>query len=168
MIVVATAIAVLMSLRHGDMAYIAVIVWAFVGIAVKHGGNALVAGTAWAMAAVAALSLVVGGFLIYNTFAMTVAERTRELGLLRALGGGRGQIAGLVLAEAALLGLAGAALGLDIVGRVPLRSEVSRWAACSLATSARNCLRRSFESNFKYSSQVAGRATRQQPSPTRR
>jgi hypothetical protein len=60
MLVVATIVAVLISVRHGDVAYIAVIVWAFVGIAVKHGGNALVAGTAWAMAAVAALSLVVG------------------------------------------------------------------------------------------------------------
>jgi len=60
MLVVATAIAVLMSLRHGDIAYIAVIVWAFAGIAVKHNGNALVATTAWAMAAVAAVSLIVG------------------------------------------------------------------------------------------------------------
>jgi benzodiazapine receptor len=60
MIVVATVVAVLMSLRHGDIAYIAVIVWAFAGIAVKHSGNALVATTAWVMAAVAALSLIVG------------------------------------------------------------------------------------------------------------
>jgi hypothetical protein len=60
MLGVATVIAVLMSLRHGDIAYIAVIVWAFAGIAVKHSGNALVATTAWAMAAVAAVSLVVG------------------------------------------------------------------------------------------------------------
>ncbi len=57
------------------------------------------------------MSLLVGGFLIYNTFATTVAERTREFGLLRALGAGRGQIAGLVLAESALMGLLGAALG---------------------------------------------------------
>jgi len=60
MIVVATVVAVLMSLRHGDIAYIGVIVWAFAGIAVKHSGNALVATTAWAMAAVAAASLIVG------------------------------------------------------------------------------------------------------------
>jgi len=60
MLVVATVVAVLMSVRHGDIAYIAVIVWAFVGIAVKHSGTVLVAGTAWAMAAVAALSLAVG------------------------------------------------------------------------------------------------------------
>jgi hypothetical protein len=60
MLVVATVVAVLMSVRHGDIAYIAVIVWAFAGIAVKHSGNTLVATTAWVMAAVAAISLVVG------------------------------------------------------------------------------------------------------------
>jgi preprotein translocase subunit SecG len=60
MLVVATVIAVLMSLRHGDIAYIAVIVWAFAGIAVKHSGNALVSTTAWVMAAIAALSLIIG------------------------------------------------------------------------------------------------------------
>lgn len=58
------------------------------------------------------LGLVVGGFLIYNTFATTVTERTRELGLLRALGSSRGQIVGLVLSEAAVLGLGGALLGI--------------------------------------------------------
>jgi hypothetical protein len=60
MLVVATAIAVLMSLRHGDIAYVAVIVWAFAGIAVKHSSTALVAVTAWVMAAIAAASLIVG------------------------------------------------------------------------------------------------------------
>jgi hypothetical protein len=60
MLVVATAVAVLMSLRHGDIAYIAVIVWAFVGIAVKHSGTALVSIPALVLAVVAALSLVIG------------------------------------------------------------------------------------------------------------
>jgi hypothetical protein len=60
MLVVATVLAVLMSARHGDIAYVAVIVWAFVGIAVKHSGTALVAVTAWVTAAIAAASLVVG------------------------------------------------------------------------------------------------------------
>jgi hypothetical protein len=60
MLVVATVLAVLMSLRHGDIGFVAVIVWAFAGIAVKHSGTALVAGTAWAMAAVAAASLILG------------------------------------------------------------------------------------------------------------
>lgn len=60
MLVAATAIAAAMSLTRGDIAYIAVIVWAFIGIALKHAGTPLVSITAWAMAAIAALSLVVG------------------------------------------------------------------------------------------------------------
>jgi putative ABC transport system permease protein len=63
---------------------------------------------------ISVLALVVGAFLIYNTFATTVAERTHELGLLRAVGAGRGQIVRLVLVEAALLGLVGAALGVGL------------------------------------------------------
>lgn len=58
-----------------------------------------------------AISLFVGGFLIYNTFSMTVVERTREIGMLRALGMQRRQIGGLVLVEALMLGLAGSVLG---------------------------------------------------------
>ena len=58
-----------------------------------------------------AVALFVGAFLIYNTFTMTVVERTREIGMLRTLGMTRFQITLLVLAEAALLGSIGAALG---------------------------------------------------------
>lgn len=57
------------------------------------------------------VTLFVGALLIYNTFAMTVAERTRELGLLRALGATRRQVVRLVLTEAAVVGLVGTALG---------------------------------------------------------
>jgi len=64
-----------------------------------------------AMGFIGVLSLLVGGFLIYNTFAMTVAERSREVGLLRALGTSRGQVVGQLLAEAATLGSMGAGLG---------------------------------------------------------
>ncbi len=59
-----------------------------------------------------AIALFVGAFLIYNTFTMTVVERTREIGMLRALGMTRRQIASLVLTEAMLLGLLGSVLGL--------------------------------------------------------
>jgi putative ABC transport system permease protein len=62
----------------------------------------------------AAMALFVGGFLIFNSFNMTVFQRTRELGMLRALGAGRWMIARSVLGEAALLGLAGAVLGLGL------------------------------------------------------
>jgi len=57
------------------------------------------------------VALFVGALLIYNTFAMTVQERTRELGILRALGMTRRQIMTLVLSEAACLGLIGSLLG---------------------------------------------------------
>ncbi|NIO72090.1 MAG: FtsX-like permease family protein, partial [Anaerolineae bacterium] len=57
------------------------------------------------------LALFVGAFLIYNTFSMTVLERTRELGVLRALGATRGRVLRLLLAEALLMGALGSALG---------------------------------------------------------
>jgi putative ABC transport system permease protein len=62
----------------------------------------------------AAMALFVGGFLIFNSFNMTVFQRTREIGMLRTLGAGRWMIAGSVLREAALLGLVGAVLGLGL------------------------------------------------------
>jgi putative ABC transport system permease protein len=57
------------------------------------------------------VALFVGAFLIYNAFSMTILERTRELGLLRALGMTHRQILQLVLAEAGVLGVLGSALG---------------------------------------------------------
>jgi putative ABC transport system permease protein len=60
----------------------------------------------------AGISLVVGGFQIFNTFSITVAQRIREFGLLRTLGASRRQILSAVLLEAFLVGLAGAVLGL--------------------------------------------------------
>ncbi|MGL5809319.1 MAG: ABC transporter permease [Nocardioides sp.] len=60
----------------------------------------------------AAISLVVGAFLIVNTFSILVAQRSRELALYRAMGASRGQVLRSVLAEAALLGVVGSTLGL--------------------------------------------------------
>ena len=62
----------------------------------------------------AAVSVVVAALLIANIFAVTVAQRTRELALLRCVGAGRLQLARLVLAEASLIGLAGAVAGLPL------------------------------------------------------
>jgi hypothetical protein len=56
----------------------------------------------------AGIALLVGVFLIHNTFAMLTARRTREIGLMRALGAGRGHIARGVLAGAFALGALGA------------------------------------------------------------
>ncbi len=58
------------------------------------------------------VSLVVGAFIIFNTFSITVAQRTREFGLLRTLGASRTQIMRSVIAEGLLLGIGGAVLGL--------------------------------------------------------
>jgi putative ABC transport system permease protein len=58
------------------------------------------------------VSLVVGAFIIFNTFSITVAQRTREFGLLRTLGGSRAQVLRAVILESLMLGVFGAALGL--------------------------------------------------------
>ncbi len=60
----------------------------------------------------AMIGLFTGAFLIFNTFSMLVAQRTRELALYRAFGAGRGQVNRAVLIEAALLGLVSATIGL--------------------------------------------------------
>lgn len=59
-----------------------------------------------------AIALFVGIFVISNTFSILVAQRTRELALLRALGASREQVLGSMLLEAAVVGLVSAALGL--------------------------------------------------------
>ncbi|MFB7507149.1 ABC transporter permease [Streptomyces broussonetiae] len=66
----------------------------------------------YVMLGFAGVALLVGVFLIVNTFSMLIAQRTRELGLLRALGADRRQVRRSVLTEAALLGLVGSTLGL--------------------------------------------------------
>ncbi len=60
----------------------------------------------------AVLSLVVGAFIIANTFSMSISQRTRELALLRAVGGSRFQIARMVLGEAAVMSIVGSVAGL--------------------------------------------------------
>ena len=62
----------------------------------------------------AGISLVVGSFLIVNTFSILVAQRSRELALLRAIGASRRQVTASVLFEAVVLGAAGATLGLGL------------------------------------------------------
>jgi putative ABC transport system permease protein len=60
----------------------------------------------------AVIALLVGAFMIFNTFSITVAQRTRENGLLRALGASKRQVLGTVLAEAAAVGIIASAIGL--------------------------------------------------------
>jgi putative ABC transport system permease protein len=60
----------------------------------------------------AVIALLVGGFMIFNTFSITVAQRTRENGLLRALGASRRQVLGSVLLEALAVGVLASILGI--------------------------------------------------------
>jgi len=69
--------------------------------------NALIIG-------VAVISLVVGGLSVINTMAMSVTERTREIGIRRAIGGSRGRIIRALVAEAGLIGLIGGLIGLAL------------------------------------------------------
>jgi putative ABC transport system permease protein len=63
---------------------------------------------------VAAISLIVGGLSVINTMAMSVAERTREIGIKRAIGGSRGRIIRELVTEAGVIGLVGGLLGLGL------------------------------------------------------
>ena len=58
------------------------------------------------------IALLVGTFIISNTFSMTVGQRTRDFALLRAIGMSRRQLTGSVLVEALFTGLIGSALGI--------------------------------------------------------
>ena len=60
----------------------------------------------------AVVAVLVGAFMMFNTFSITVQQRTRENGLLRALGAGRRQILGAVLLEAAAVGLLASIVGI--------------------------------------------------------
>jgi putative ABC transport system permease protein len=58
------------------------------------------------------IALIVGMFVIYNTFTIIVAQRLRENALLRAIGASRRQVVGAVLLEALVVGIVGGAAGL--------------------------------------------------------
>jgi putative ABC transport system permease protein len=62
--------------------------------------------------AFAFVSLFVGTFIIYNTFTILVAQRSREMALLRAIGARRRQVMGSVIVEAAAIGLVASAVGI--------------------------------------------------------
>ena len=64
------------------------------------------------MLAFAAISLFVGAFIIANTFSMSVRQRMREFALLRAVGASPTQVFASILIQAAVVGLAGSALGI--------------------------------------------------------
>jgi putative ABC transport system permease protein len=81
-----------------------------------------------ALAGIASVSLAVAGVGIMNVMLVSVSERTREIGLLKALGAGRRQILLAFLAEAVLLSTAGGLLGL-LVGWLAVRLLVAVYPA---------------------------------------
>jgi putative ABC transport system permease protein len=76
----------------------------------------------------ALVALVTGAFMIANTFSILVAQRARELALLRAVGGSRGQVMRAVLTEAVALALAASAAGIafGLVVAIGLRQFFGR------------------------------------------
>jgi ABC-type antimicrobial peptide transport system permease subunit len=66
------------------------------------------------MGAISFLAVFVGGLGVMNTMLMSVLERTREIGVLRALGWRRRRILGLIMQEAVLLGVFGGVTGILI------------------------------------------------------
>ncbi len=72
--------------------------------------------------AFAYISLFVGMFIIYNTFSIVIAQRTRDLAMLRAIGAGRRQVLRSVLLEAVAVGLVACAAGLGLGDRDVVRA----------------------------------------------
>ena len=91
------------------------------------------------LGAVAAISLLVGGIGVMNIMLVTVTERTREIGIRKAIGARRSDILGQFLVEAILLSLLGGVAGRDPAGLVGSRfrivgvTPVVAWYSVALA-----------------------------------
>ena len=76
-------------------------------------------------ALIAAIALFAGAFLIFNTLSMTVVERVRELGLLRAAGATRGQLSAFIVLQASVIGVLGGGVGILAGGT--LAAGITAW-----------------------------------------
>lgn len=83
------------------------------------------------LSAFAAIALLAASFGIVNTLLMSVQERTREIGLLKAMGMSNGRVFGLFSLEAVIIGLLGAALG--ALAAIGVGSAISAGASTLLA-----------------------------------
>jgi putative ABC transport system permease protein len=89
-----------------------------------------------ALPGLVAISLVVGGIVIMNIMLMAVSERTREIGIRKALGARRRDILSQFVVESATLSLVGAALGIAtgiglafvVKALTPMPAAVARWS----------------------------------------
>jgi putative ABC transport system permease protein len=86
------------------------------------------------LAGIAGVSLVVGGIGIMNTMLVTVTERTREIGIRKAIGATRGNILRQFLVESVILCLAGGVLGVAL--GVGVAAALSRFAGWQTAVTA--------------------------------
>ena len=79
----------------------------------------------------AVVILVVSAFIIYNTFTILVSQRTRELGLLRAMGASGRQVTAIVVGEAVAVGVVASAagLGLGVLISLGIRALISSFGA---------------------------------------
>ncbi len=85
------------------------------------------------MDGISALAIMVGGIGVMNSMLMAVLERTREIGVLRAVGWSRFRVLGLIFHEALLLGLIGGVMGILIafglvalLNLIPMIGEVAQ------------------------------------------
>ena len=81
---------------------------------IEAGFRSFVAAVNGALSLISVIALFVGGFLIFLTFSLAVAERTRVFGTMRAIGAVPRQVRRVVVVEAALLALVASAVGLVI------------------------------------------------------
>ena len=103
--------------------------------AVRDSLSAILNALTLALGAIAAISLTVAGIGIMNVMLVAVAERSAEIGLLRAVGASRRQVRACFLVEAAMLAAAGGALGLA-AGWLGTRVLVGIWPALPAAPPA--------------------------------
>src|SRR3954467_8278586 len=83
----------------------------------------------------AAVALLVGGFLIFNTFTVTVAQRTKEFALLRVLGASRVQVLRSVLIETFVVGVLASVLGVLVgIGLAPALAAMLKAFGIDLGT----------------------------------
>jgi len=120
---VKAAVVRLLSERHGEED-----VTVITQDAVISAFSSILGALTMALGGIAAVSLAVAGVGIMNVMLVSVSERTREVGLLKALGAGRRQILAAFLAEAILISSAGGILGLAL-GWIAVRVIVAIYPA---------------------------------------